>query len=102
MEQWSVVEAENLTQEVSYRPNIGFDSQKYIQLQPHFMAQRRQEIGNKHYIEMGGKHLDVLHASRVLIRFTRNNQILMLQQLKDELEIMMVLNAKNLEQQKIR
>src|SRR5699024_1357096 len=38
----------------------------------------------------------------VLPGFTPNNKILMLQQLKDELEIMMVLNAKDLEQEKIR
>src|SRR5690625_3728863 len=102
MEPWSAVEAENLTHEVSYRPNVGFDSQKYIQLQSQFISQRRQEIGNKLYLEMGGKLFDDLHASRVLPGFTPNNKISMLQQLKAELEIMMVLNAKDLEYEKVR
>src|SRR5699024_11397542 len=102
MEQWCPVEAENMTPEQSFRPDIGFDSQKYIQLQSQFISQRREEIGSKLYLEMGGKLFDDLHASRVLPGFTPNNKISMLKQLKDELEIMMVLNAKDLEQEKIR
>src|SRR5699024_11633988 len=74
----------------------------YIELQSQFISQRRQEIGHKLYLEMGGKLFDDLHASRVLPGFTPNNTILMLQQLKDELEIMMVLNAKDLEYEKSR
>src|SRR5699024_3747702 len=96
------VEAEYMTPEQSFRPDIGFDSQKYIQLQSQFISQRRQDIGHKLYLEMGGKLFDDLHASRVLPGFTPNNKILMLKQLKDELEIMMVLNAKDLEYEKIR
>lgn len=102
MQQWSPVEAEQITQGSSFRPDIGFDSQKYIEMQSQFISQRRQDIGHKLYLEMGGKLFDDLHASRVLPGFTPNNKILMLQQLKDELEIMMVLNAKDLEQEKIR
>ena len=102
MEQWCLVDAENLTRTTSFRPNIGFDSQKYIKLQSQFISQRRQQIGNKLYLEMGGKLFDDLHASRVLPGFTPNNKISMLQELKDELEIMMVLNAKDLEYEKVR
>lgn len=91
-----------MTQKASYRPSIGFDSQKYVKLQSQFISQRRQDIGSKLYLEMGGKLFDDLHASRVLPGFTPNNKISMLQQLKDELEIMMVLNAKDLEYEKIR
>ncbi|MFD6814072.1 DUF1846 domain-containing protein [Enteractinococcus coprophilus] len=86
----------------SFRPNLGFDSQKYITLQSQFISQRRQQLGNKLYLEMGGKLFDDFHASRVLPGFTPNNKISMLQQLKDELEIMMVLNAKDLEYEKVR
>lgn len=102
MEQWCPVEAEYMTPEISFHPDIGFDSQKYIQLQSQFISQRRQDIGHKLYLEMGGKLFDDLHASRVLPGFTPNNKISMLHQLKDELEIMMVLNAKDLEYEKIR
>src|SRR5690625_5632083 len=97
MEQGSVVEHDNLTQNASIRPCIGFDSKKYIRLQSQFISQRREEIGSKLYLEMGGKLFDDLHASRVLPGFTPNNKISMLHELKDELEIMMVLNAKDLE-----
>ncbi|GAA4108932.1 DUF1846 domain-containing protein [Enteractinococcus coprophilus] len=96
------MDAEHLTLTSSFRPNLGFDSQKYITLQSQFISQRRQQLGNKLYLEMGGKLFDDFHASRVLPGFTPNNKISMLQQLKDELEIMMVLNAKDLEYEKVR
>lgn len=91
-----------MTSTTSFHPSIGFDSQKYITLQSQFISQRRQEIGSKLYLEMGGKLFDDLHASRVLPGFTPNNKISMLKELKDELEIMMVLNAKDLEHEKVR
>src|SRR5690625_1344074 len=95
MEQWCSVEAEHMTQEVSFHPKIGFDSQKYIELQSQFISQRRQEIGHKLYLEMGGKLFDDLHASRVLPGFTPNNKIAMLDELKDELEILICLDRKS-------
>lgn len=81
---------------------IGFDRQKYIELQSRHIHERRQQIGGKLYLEMGGKLFDDFHASRVLPGFTPDNKIAMLERLKDELEIMVCINAKDLERQKVR
>src|SRR5699024_4365764 len=102
MEQWSPVDAEYMTPEISFRADIGFDSQKYIQLQSEFISQRRQDISHKLYHEMGGELADGLHASRVLRGYTPKYKVSMLHEVKDELEIMWVLNAKDSEYEKIR
>lgn len=81
---------------------IGFDREKYIQMQSEHIGARREEIGGKLYLEMGGKLFDDMHASRVLPGFSPDNKIVMLEQLKDELEILICLNAQDLQRQKIR
>jgi len=81
---------------------IGLDREKYIELQSRHIQQRREEIGGKLYLEMGGKLFDDHHASRVLPGFTPDNKIAMLERLRDELEILVCLNAKDLERQKVR
>ena len=83
-------------------PTIGFDREKYIELQSRHIQRRREEIGGKLYLEMGGKLFDDHHAARVLPGFTPDNKIAMLERLKDELEILVCLNAKDLERQKVR
>lgn len=82
--------------------DIGFDAQRYIELQSQHIAQRRRDIGGKLYLEMGGKLFDDLHASRVLPGFTPDNKIRMLEAIKDELEIVVVVNARDLQRQKVR
>ena len=81
---------------------IGFDRSKYISLQSQHIAKRRNEIGGKLYLEMGGKLFDDMHASRVLPGFTPDNKIAMLEQLKDDLEILVVINAKDVARGKVR
>lgn len=81
---------------------IGFDRQHYIELQSQHIHERREQIGGKLYLEMGGKLFDDLHASRVLPGFTPDNKIAMLERLTDELEIMVCINARDLERQKVR
>ncbi|GAB3943406.1 DUF1846 domain-containing protein [Corynebacterium tapiri] len=81
---------------------IGFDRDKYIQLQSQHINARREEIGGKLYLEMGGKLFDDHHASRVLPGFTPDNKIAMLENLKDELEILVCLNARDLQRGKVR
>ena len=71
---------------------IGFDREKYIELQSKHIAERRAQIGGKLYLEMGGKLFDDLHASRVLPGFTPDNKIAMLYELKDELEILSLIH----------
>lgn len=81
---------------------IGFDRDKYIELQSSHIQQRRSEIGGKLYLEMGGKLFDDMHASRVLPGFTPDNKIAMLEQIRDEVEILVCINAKDLERNKMR
>nr|WP_162801634.1 DUF1846 domain-containing protein [Brachybacterium saurashtrense] len=81
---------------------IGFDRERYIAEQSRHIKRRREQIGGKLYLEMGGKLFDDHHASRVLPGFTPDNKIAMLHRLKDELEILVCLNAKDLERQKVR
>ncbi|WP_114855417.1 DUF1846 domain-containing protein [Brachybacterium sp. YJGR34] len=83
-------------------PAAGFDREKYIELQSQHIHARREQIGGKLYLEMGGKLFDDHHASRVLPGFTPDNKIAMLERLRDELEILVCLNAKDLERQKVR
>ncbi|XKH55042.1 DUF1846 domain-containing protein [Citricoccus nitrophenolicus] len=80
----------------------GFDRDRYIELQSRHIEERRQQIGGKLYLEMGGKLFDDHHASRVMPGFTPDNKIAMLERIKDELEILVCLNAKDLERQKVR
>ena len=84
------------------RAPIGFDREQYIELQSRHIQRRREQIGGKLYLEMGGKLFDDHHASRVLPGFTPDNKIAMLHRLRDELEILVCLNAKDLERQKVR
>ena len=81
---------------------IGFDSERYISMQSQHIDERRKEIGGKLYLEMGGKLFDDYHASRVLPGFTPDNKISMLERLRDEMEIVIAINAKDLSRQKIR
>ncbi len=81
---------------------IGFDRDKYIEMQSAHISQRRKDVGGKLYLEMGGKLFDDNHAARVLPGFMPDNKIAMLEQIKDEIEILVCLNAKDIERQKKR
>ncbi|MBB3025674.1 uncharacterized protein (UPF0371 family), partial [Trueperella pyogenes] len=81
---------------------VGFDRQKYIDMQSAHIRERREKIGGKLYLEMGGKLFDDHHASRVLPGFTPDNKIVMLEQLKDQIEIVVCFNAKDIQRQKKR
>ena len=81
---------------------IGFDREKYIELQSEHINARREQIGGKLYLEMGGKLFDDMHASRVLPGFTPDNKIAMLERIKDDVEILVCINAKDIQRQKVR
>ena len=80
----------------------GFDREKYILLQSEHINNRRADIGGRLYLEMGGKLFDDMHASRVLPGFTPDNKIAMLQRIKDDVEILVCINAKDIARQKVR
>ncbi|SNU02070.1 Uncharacterized protein, UPF0371 family [Ruaniaceae bacterium KH17] len=81
---------------------IGFDRDKYVQLQSEHINERRTRFGGKLYLEFGGKLFDDLHASRVLPGFSPDNKIRMLEAIKDEVEIVMVISAKDIASNKVR
>ncbi|WP_175934274.1 DUF1846 domain-containing protein [Corynebacterium sp. Marseille-P4321] len=80
----------------------GFDREQYIQLQSEHIQRRREEVGGKLYLEMGGKLFDDNHASRVLPGFTPDNKIAMLDRIKDDIEIIICFNAGDVVRQKMR
>ena len=41
---------------------VGFDRQKYIDLQSRHIKERRAQFGGRLYLEMGGKLFDDMHA----------------------------------------
>ena len=80
----------------------GFDNEKYLQLQSEQIRRRIDQFGGKLYLEFGGKLFDDYHASRVLPGFTPDSKIRMLQQLKDDVEIVIAINAGDIEKNKMR
>ena len=80
----------------------GFDNAKYIQIQSENIRRRIADFGDKLYMEFGGKLFDDYHASRVLPGFEPDSKFKMLYQLKDDLEIVIVISAIDIEKNKIR
>ena len=73
---------------------IGFDNQKYLTTQSEQIKKRIHQFG--------GKLFDDYHASRVLPGFEPDSKIRMLQQLKDDVEIVIAINAGDIEKNKMR
>ena len=81
---------------------LGFDNDKYLRLQSEKIKERIATFGGKLYLEFGGKLFDDFHASRVLPGFKPDSKINMLAQLKDQAEIVIVINAADIEKNKVR
>lgn len=81
---------------------IGFDNEKYLKLQSEHISERISSSGNRLYLEFGGKLFDDYHASRVLPGFAPDSKVEMLLQLKDQAEIIIVINASDIEKNKVR
>ena len=81
---------------------VGFDNNKYLELQSAKILERISMFGDKLYLEFGGKLFDDYHASRVLPGFEPDSKIKMLSQLKDQAEILLVINACDIEKNKLR
>ncbi len=82
--------------------NSGFDNDKYLKTQSEQIRKRIDQFGGKLYLEFGGKLFDDFHASRVLPGFEPDSKMRMLQQLKSDVEIVIVINATDIEKNKIR
>ena len=81
---------------------IGFDNQKYLTMQSEHIRERISQFGDKLYLEFGGKLFDDYHASRVLPGFAPDSKLQMLLQLADQAEMIISINAADIERNKIR
>lgn len=71
-------------------------------MQSSHIMDRIAAFDNKLYLEFGGKLFDDYHASRVLPGFQPDSKLQMLMQLKEQAEIVMVISAEAIEQNKTR
>ena len=81
---------------------IGFDNDKYLSMQSEHIRERIGQFGDKLYLEFGGKLFDDYHASRVLPGFAPDSKLQMLLQLADQAEMIISINAADIERNKIR
>ena len=81
---------------------VGFDNDKYLKMQSEHILERINMFGGKLYLEFGGKLFDDFHASRVLPGFSPDSKIRMLSKLKDRAEIIIAINAGDIEKNKVR
>ena len=82
--------------------DVGFDNEQYLRSQSEHIRERISQFGGKLYLEFGGKLFDDFHASRVLPGFLPDSKVTMLLQLKDQAEIVIVINASDIEKNKVR
>ena len=82
--------------------HLGFDNEKYLQTQSAHIRERLAKFGGKLYLEFGGKLYDDYHASRVLPGFQPDSKLRMLLQLKDQVEMVIAINAGDIEKNKVR
>ena len=82
--------------------NVGFDNDKYLATQSEHIRERIAQFGGKLYLEFGGKLFDDFHASRVLPGFQPDSKLRMLQPLTSDVEIVVVVNATDIEKNKVR
>ena len=79
----------------------GFNNKKYIKLQSEKILERVKMFDNKLYLELGGKLFDDYHAARVLPGFKYDAKLEVLKSLKKEIEILLCINASDIEKNKI-
>ncbi len=80
----------------------GFDNDRYISSQAAHIKERIAQFGGKLYLEFGGKLFDDYHASRVLPGFEPDSKFRMLKSLSDDVEVIIAINANDIEKNKAR
>ena len=80
----------------------GFDNDKYLSMQSEHIRDRLSQFGGKLYLEFGGKLFDDYHASRVLPGFLPDSKVKLLLELKEDSEIVIAINADDIEKNKVR
>ena len=82
--------------------NIAFDSEQYLNLQRDHILERISQFDGKLYMEFFVKMLEDFHAARVLPGYEPDNKIKLLHELRDQVEIVIAINANNIEHSKAR
>ncbi|MDD2690055.1 MAG: DUF1846 domain-containing protein [Candidatus Omnitrophica bacterium] len=82
--------------------NVGFDNEKYLKEQTAAILDRVKKMGNKLYLEFGGKLCFDYHAARVLPGYDPNVKIRLLQSLKNKLDIVLCIYAGDIEKGRVR
>ena len=81
---------------------VGFDNDLYLKTQSEHIRARVASFGGKLYLEFGGKLFDDNHASRVLPGFMPDSKVRMLLTMREQAEILIVINASDIEKNKVR
>lgn len=79
-----------------------FNNDKYLKIQREAILDRISIFGDKLYLEFGGKLFDDLHAERVLPGFKKDSKLQLLLSLKEQSEMIMVINSEDIKNHKIR
>lgn len=81
---------------------LGFDKDLYLKKQRQYIEERIEKFEGKLYLEFGGKLFDDFHAARVLPGFDAAGKIGLLQEMRNEVEIIFCVSASDIEKTKIR
>jgi uncharacterized protein (UPF0371 family) len=80
----------------------GFNTEKYLEEQTKAIMERMKKFDNKLYLEFGGKLCYDGHASRVLPGYEKETKIKLLKKLKEKIEIVYCISAKDIQNGRIR
>ena len=80
----------------------GFNNEKYLKMQSEKIKERISKFGGKLYLEFGGKLFDDYHASRVLPGFQPDSKLQLLLNMKEQAEMVIVINSNAIESAKVR
>ncbi|MGE4453955.1 MAG: DUF1846 domain-containing protein [Sphaerochaeta sp.] len=82
--------------------SIGFDNEKYLEEQRHYILERVKQSDGKLYLECGGKLLYDYHASRVLPGFDPNVKMRVFHSLKEQIDVIICIHSGDIERRKMR
>ena len=80
----------------------GFDPELYLREQAAAIRDRAGRFDNKLYLEFGGKLISDYHAARTLPGYDPNAKVRLLQELRDQIEIIVCIYAGDIERKKLR
>ena len=84
------------------KSGLGFDNEKYLEEQTAAIYERVRKYDNKLYIEFGGKLIFDYHAARVLPGYDPSVKMRLLQEFKDQVEVIICVYAGDIESRKMR